>query len=420
MSSKNFESVLRKSESSQNSKTTKKKVFGVYGEVKRTKPTPKINVTKEKITEIFDARIDILTIDSVIKNNFEKELGSLEQMKEDLAALILIKSRSPYETDRRNAQREEEIIRRRVRGIEFGARLSMYLWRTNDIIEKYKTLLPKSRIGFSTEVPNSEELQKLSLDFLRIAKDYIKLENFKGLKVTADTCPVCLIPVFQRSDESGFAVCKCGVILDILNPAPSYNDSKRVNCSTRFKHNAKIYLDDAMDRFECKQGEIGDHIMKAIFKQMDLHGLTRDTVKKDDIYRFLTIEKLSDGYADINAIYCSITGASPPDISKYRLELLEMSAQFEPVCKRVVENRTNALTVLWKLYMFLKLLDYPCGREEFYCLKTTTKQEEHQHYWDLIIKELIELYPNEKTSNGKARWRHLTKDKKTTFKKTSK
>jgi len=391
--------------------TPEAKVFG-SSERKPTRPTHAEKEKKsqtEKVKKV-DSRVDILTIDSVIKSNFEKDIGTIESLLDDVATYVLIQARSPFDSDKRNAQKEEEILRRRIQGIQTGAGLSLYLFRTDTLIQKYKSVLPKTRVALASEEEKSEELNQVVLDYLRIAKEYIKLENFKGLYSSGEECPECGSTVFHKTEEHGITVCECGVAIDVLNVAPSYNDSKRVNCSTRFKHNAKVYLEDAIDCFECKQGEISEATIKVVLEQMELHGLTSKTVKKDDIYRFLTVKKLSDSYKDINAIYCFVTGEAPPDLSQYRAELLEMSSQFEPVCKKVVTKRTNALTVLWKLYMFLSLLDYPCSREDFYCLKTTSKQEEHQQSWDKIIENLIELYPNEKTSNGKPRWRHLVHD----------
>ena len=390
-----------------------KKVFGESS----PNHTPKSRTADRRETDDpdpkvkrVDSRVDILTIDAIIKNNFEKDIGTIDQMKEDISTLIMIQVRSPFESDQRTAQKEEEILRRRVQGIELGVGLSLYLLRSDALIEKYKRLLPKTRVALSKTQVNSEEINQVVLEYLRVAKDYVELDNFKNLYPSGEQCPKCGSTIFHKTEENGITVCECGVAIDVLNVASSYNDSKRVNCSTRFKHNAKVYLEDAIDCFECKQGEIPEETINLVLEQMELHGLTPQTVKKDDIYRFLTVKKLSDNYKDINAIYCSVTGAKPPDLSKIRAELLEMSSQFEPVCKKVATKRTNALTVLWKLYMFLRLLDYPCNREDFYCLKTTTKQEEHQQTWDKIIEELVEMYPNDKTSSGKARWRHLVRD----------
>lgn len=390
------------------SQKPKPKVFGVSSGKSKSSKHEEKHQKSEKIKKM-DSRVDIITIDGVIKSNFEKDIGTVEDLIKDAALFVMIQTSSPFDSDKKTAQRQEEIIRRRIQGIETGAGLSLYLLRTEPLIEKYKNLRPKS-VKIFAEEEDSEELNKVVLEYLRIAKEYIKLENFKGFSATEEECSACGGTVFFKTEEHGITVCECGLAVDVLNVAPSYNDSKRVNCSTRFKHNAKVYLEEAMDCYECKQGEIPETTINIVLEQMKLHGLTSKTVTKDDIYNFLTVKKLSDSYRDINAIYCSITKTPPPDLSKYRNELLEMSAQFEPVCKQVVVGRTNALTVLWKLYMFLSLIDYPCGREDFYCLKTISKQEEHQQLWDKIIDELIELYPMEKTSNGKNRWRHMELD----------
>lgn len=397
--------------SSKPKEAPKKKVFGGQApkKKKQSKEPQEDAEPGEKVKKV-DSRVNILTIDAIIKSNFSKDQDTVEKIKEDINMMILIQLKSPFEDDQRTAQKEEEILRRRMQGLELGVGLSIYLLRTDALIEKYKKLLPKTRVALSKTPINSKEAEAVVLDYLRIAKDYIELENFKNLETVEEKCSKCGSTIFFKTEENGITVCECGIEVDMLNVAASYNDSKRVNCSTRFKHNAKVYLEEAIDCFECKQGEIPEETINLVLEQMKLHGLTPKTVKKDDIYRFLTDKKQSDSYKDINAIYCSITGAEPPDLSEYRAELLEMSLQFEPACKKVAVKRTNALTVLWKLYMFLRLLDYPCNREDFYCLKTVAKQEEHQQTWDKIIDELMEMHPNDLTPSGKARWRHLVRD----------
>lgn len=364
--------------------------------------------SEPKVKKI-DAKVNILTIDSVIKNNFVKDIGSIDQMKEDLKGLLAIIAFSPYSDDRATAEKQEDILRRRIKGIQLGSGLTVYQLLSDPLIRKYRELVPTTRKAFG-DPEKSSDVQKIVADYLKIARNYIDLENFRGLEAQSEPCQECGSVVFEKTEEYGITVCDCGLAKDILNVAPSYNDSKRVNCSTRFKHNARVYLEDAMDSFECKQGEISPNTLAIVKKEMALRGVTPKNVSKDDIYSYLTMNRLSESYADINAIFCSITGSDPPDLTEYRAELLEMSSQFEPVCKRLISDRVNALTVLWKLYMFLCLLDYPCSRQDFYCLKTTIKQEEHQSAWDMVINELIELYPNDKTSKGKARWRHLEKD----------
>lgn len=373
-----------------------------------------------KVTKV-DSQINILTIDSIIKSNFEKDIGSIDDMKNDVMDYLSIIMFSPYQNEKDQAQKQSDILSRRIKGIQFGVGLTGYLLKTTHLIESYKKIVPRVRkaYGAKIDVEQANNTQKIVLDFLKIAREYIDLENFVGLQSGVEPCPECNSTNFQKTEEFGITVCECGLAIEILNVAPSYNDSKRVNCSTRFKHNAKGYLEEAIDDWECKQGIISQTTLAIVKEEMKARGMEPHEVTKDDIHSWLTVKKLSESYADINAIYCAITGKPPPDLSKYRAELLEMSAQFEPVCKRLISDRTNALTVLWKLYMFLCLLDYPCSREDFYCLKTTVKQEEHQAAWDLVIGELIKLHPTDKTSNGKARWRDLKLDRHVSYKRPS-
>ena len=122
----------------------------------------------------------------------------------------------------------------------------------------------------------------------------------------------------------------------------------------------------------------------------------------------MTEKKLSDYYADINLIYFKITTKNPPDITEYRTELLEMHDQLEEAYMEVKdEERLNSLNVNWKLYKLLQLLGYECKKDDFFCLKTPTKQGEHEQKWFDMIEYLKKKYPNAVTSYGAKRWRHV-------------
>ena len=85
-----------------------------------------------------------------------------------------------------------------------------------------------------------------------------------------------------------------------------------------------------------------------------------------------------------------------------------MFDQTEEAYKEVKDfDRMNSLNVNWKLYKLLQLLDYPCKKDDFFCLKTPTKQGEHEEKWEEMIYLLQEKYPDAKTSKGKKRWRYI-------------
>ena len=164
-----------------------------------------------------------------------------------------------------------------------------------------------------------------------------------------------------------------------------------------------------MNRFEAKQNtEIGEDVLEILKREMKLHGLTAKTLTKDHLYMFLSENKLSDYYADINLIFFLLTDTNAPDITKYRAELLEMFDQLEAAYKLIKDDdRLNSLNVNWKLYKLLQLLDYPCKKDDFFCLKTPTKQGEHEEKWYDMIEHLKSQFPDTNTSFGKRRWRHV-------------
>jgi len=118
---------------------------------------------------------------------------------------------------------------------------------------------------------------------------------------------------------------------------------------------------------------------------------------------------MSKQYADINLIHFLITGEKPPDITRYRNELFEYIDQVDEAYEKVKDPiKINSLNVNWKLYKLLQILDYPCRRDDFFCLKTPSKQKEHEETWYNMIEYLSKKYPGARTPNGKPRWRHIT------------
>ena len=121
---------------------------------------------------------------------------------------------------------------------------------------------------------------------------------------------------------------------------------------------------------------------------MKLHGLTKETVTKDQLYMFLSERKLSKHYEDLNLLFHIITGVKCPNISHLEDQLLELFDQQEEKLTEVLEDtRDNSLNVNYKLYKLLQKLGYPCCKDEFYILKTKAKEDEH----DEALKECWEL-----------------------------
>lgn len=444
---------------------------------------------------------NILYIDEQIRKLLISKISTLDELRKDLSGMLWIINNSSDKVDKIQAERESAMLRRRIQDVEGGFDLAFYILRTSDLLDEYRSLVAETENkGFfvkqdpASEGTNAKNFRKNQIisEFLRIARQYIPLENFQVRKKKGAFCDNCHTSSnLRESDDSSIFICSCGNQIEILDDAPTFKDAERVNMSTRYRYTCRGHFIEAMNRFEGKQNtEIGDHVLQIIREQMELHHLTTGpdtdailgnpgdsnnlspssripigteissvgvpgkgklatifvipqiggsaTVKvrdanwlaigqrvyiegagyftvnsttnftKEHLYMFLCENRLSDFYADINLLYFLLTQINPPDITKYRTELLEMFEQLEEAYQEIKDDdRLNSLNVNWKLYKLLQLLDYPCKKDDFFCLKTPNKQGEHEEKWHSMINYLKSRYPTLNTSFGKRRWRHV-------------
>ena len=73
--------------------------------------------------------------------------------------------------------------------------------------------------------------------------------------------------------------------------------------------------------------------------------------------------------------YFKITNKSPPDITLIRMELLELLEFITEAYEGVFGEIDNSLNINWILYKLLQIVDFKCNREDFFCLKTSTKED---------------------------------------------
>lgn len=377
--------------------------------------TRKDDTQRENEFRIDVETCDILFIDEQIKRKLTSKISTLQEMQQDLITLLWILQNSEDPVDRIGADKESALLRKKIKDIEGGFELALYLLKTTDMLDEYKTIISGTAAkSFIRDLRPRDEAKifrknQIVLEFLRIAKQYVNLENFKQKQRNTPLCDVCHSGNLRESDDNSIFICACGNQIEVLDDAPTFKDAERVNMSTRYTYTCRGHFNEAMNRFEGKQNtEISQNVLDILKREMVLHGLTPKTFTKDHLYMFLSENKLSDFYADINLIYFLITSTDAPDITKYRNELFEMFDQLEEAYQIVKDDdRLNSLNVNWKLYKLLQLLDYPCKKDDFFCLKTPTKQGEHEETWYAMIEYLRAQYPNVNTSFGKKRWRHL-------------
>jgi hypothetical protein len=375
---------------------------------------------KNRPEKIDVTTCDILYIDEQIKKNLRSKISTLEDLHDNLTKLLWIADNGDS-LDKKSAKTETLLLRRAIQDIEGGFGLTLYLLKTTDLLEEYKKIVEETKCNSFMRAPNGDDASsaakthrkvEIISSFLRIAKEYIDISSYQIKRATA--CDYCHGSSLRAGISESTLLCEtCGAEMDLLDDAPTFRDAERVNMSSRYQYTSRGHFIDAMNRFEGKQNTvIPDDVINILKEQLRLHGLdvltAKDKITKDHIYMFLEQGKLSDYYADINLIFFIITGINPPDITGHRPELLEMYDQLEDAYASVKDpQRMNSLNVNWKLYKLLQILDYECRKDDFFCLKTPAKQDEHGEKWHDMIEYLRHKYPDAKTTKGKRRWRHI-------------
>lgn len=326
-------------------------------------------------------RKDIFLIDLHIKEILLEKIQNLDYYSDELETMIWI-TESGNEEEETQAKIEIKKLRQTIKNLEFGIEYGYYLLRTEDILTQYRRIFKKESNQFlilqkEEKDPNEERREELLDKFISIARSYVEIEyepNSKKIK-----CSNCKSTEIEENEEECIKTCKgCGYTMDILDETPSFKDTDRINMSSKYKYSLVGRFLDTMKKYQGKQSKNVDGVLSIIKKEMRSHNISKEELHKDHIYLFLQKEKLTNHFEDINLIHSRITGVPAPDISMYEKTLLDLFNIQENAYSLVKDpDRDNSLSVLYKLYKLLQKIGFDVRREDFYFLRTPTKEEEH-------------------------------------------
>nr|QBK86288.1 MAG: late transcription factor 3-like protein [Marseillevirus LCMAC102] len=352
----------------------------------------------EKTSKINAQDYNIFHIDTKIREHLFNNIKSIPELQNKLSNMLWIIHNGSDSTQKVMANQQVSLLRKRIQDRESTLELALYIFMTLDILQDYRKLVELSGDeNFVIATPtkfdtNLSKMDVLIARYLCIAQDYIEIENFSH-KPQKMTCPACQELEFTLSiDDESIYICKsCRTEIEILDDAPSFKDTDRVNMSSKYTYTKKGHFIDAERRFQGTQNVDPQKIQYAVSvlkDQMEKHNLIANqnqptSVSKDHIYMFLSEQGLSGHYADLNLLFHIITGEPCPDISMYEDKLNENFDQQEEAQRIQDTDRVNSLNVNYKLYKLLQHNGYPCKKEDFYILKTKTKEDEH----DETLKE---------------------------------
>ncbi len=361
-------------------------------------PTTRRISTQRAVRKFNASDCDIVYIDTVIKELLLAQLSTLPQLKNDLSVMLWILSNGTN-ADKVTAKEQIAMFRRRLSDLEFGFEYGYYLLRTEELIDEFKKLAPQTTnssfvIFEAPKISQSEQRRnEIRSIYLNIAKEYVEITNLdpRSRKMQCE----CGATDFDYDEDSNYSCRECGVIVEVLDDAPSYKDTDRINMSSRYRYTLNGRFCDTMKKYQARQNKtILPRVIDTIKEEMERHRLSAEEVTKEHLYMFLHDNDMSSHYEDINLIHARITGIPAPDISQYEEELVELFLQMEDAYSKVKNPmRHNSVNVWYKLYKLMQHVGIPCSREDFYFLKTPTVQREHdqkmEEVWKLLGWEWI-------------------------------
>lgn len=345
------------------------------------------------------AEYNIFHIHAKILEHLGEKITSVPELISELKSLSILMN-AGNEIEKISATQQSKMLRKRIVDLEGTFELMVYRMKTEGIVEEYRSTLGTGSRSFmsvakieNVDIERERKLSKLTTDFMRVAMNYINVEDLV-IKPSTIRCPSCDSIKLDLSlkDDHIYICTECGTEVETLDNTPTFKDTDRVNMSSKYSYSRKGHFLDAKKRYQGIQNTDPTHIQAAVNTVLDTmkkHRLVAEqnvssstgmkSVTKDHVHMFLSEQDLSQHYDDINLIFHIITGVPCPQFSP---ELdMALNEDFDAIDEILQENKSeddiNSLNVNFKLLCLLKRRGFPCRRDEFYILKTKAKEDEH-------------------------------------------
>lgn len=346
------------------------------------------------------AEYNIFHIHAKILDHLHEKITSVPELMKELESLTVLMD-AGNEIERISASQQSKMLRKRIVDLEGTFELMVYRMKTEGIVEEYRRTLGTGSRSFmvsakieDVDIERERKLSKLTTDFMRVARNYINIEDLV-IKPSTIRCPSCDSIKLDLSlkDDHIYICTECGTEVETLDNTPTFKDTDRVNMSSKYSYSRKGHFLDAKKRYQGIQNTDPTLIQAAvdiILETMKKHRLVADQsecdrnkgmkkVTKDHVHMFLSEQELSQHYDDINLIYHIITGEPCPQFSpELDMGLNEDFDRLDEVLEETKgDDDINSLNVNFKLLCLLKRRGFPCRRDEFYILKTKEKENDH-------------------------------------------
>jgi len=407
------------------------------------KPKKQIDLTDDINESLIKGNlqgIDLVQLDSVIKNRLEWNTDTINDYKQRIDAiddLFTEDEESEYEmfTDsKRESLKLKKIeLEEKINDIQTSTKLAEYICKSQDLLSKYVSVssVPISRSFINKEsnkerLHNEKEKADITDKFLEMASVFIPINMYKPQKENVSVCSNCNENVFEKA--SGCIVCRnCGQEKSSLNKDYKFTDSTRINIHTKYKYDRKSHFRDAINQYQGKQNKrIDKKVFSDVDEQFYLHNLLEysdemeeqkhkifvylaepvkknaveegilakfyefhSQITKEHIYMFLSETKNNKHYEDVNLIHQRFTGIPCADISHLEDILFKDFEAFENVFETFDDiDRSSFLNGQYVLYQFLRRHKFKCEESDFSILRTRERLVDHDEIYGRVCHVL--------------------------------
>jgi|UniRef100_A0A6C0H4J5 hypothetical protein len=360
-----------------------------------------LNESSERIKAMSE--LDILSIDSNIRKNFEDEFAKLPDHEEKLLEIEeSLKNENLRRRIRLSLEKARLELLAHIDDLKTNRNYHFYIMETLPFIEHYKDILKTPvKVSFMGKLVKKDKDKINVIDlYLEAAVKYVNIE-FENVKPQRITCPNCFNKKdFDIIDGNTYICTKCYARQTVMKHNSSYTDIDRVNISSKYTYDRKVHFRDCINQYQGKQNStIHQKIYDDLEMQFKRHHLLRGgidaskevkfaDVTKNHILIFLKELGYSKHYENVHLIHYNFTGIKPDDISYLEEQLLDdfdvLTDLYDKRFKYI--ERKNFINTQYVLFQLLRRHRHPCKKEEFIILKTIDRKFFH----DEICKDLFE------------------------------
>ena len=352
------------------------------------------------------SELNILNIDTNIRENFEKEFKKLIDHEKKLQEINhSIENKNLSRRIKINLEKIKNDLCQYIEELKTKKNFFFYLMETVPFIEEYKKILETPvKVSFiGKPVKNNKVKERIINDYLKIASKYLDITLEKNDELQKISCQNCLNQKdFEVINGNTYICTKCYARQIIMKHDSSYNDINRVDTSSKYMYDRKVHFRDCIKQYQGKQNStIPQKVYDDLEEQFSRHHLLDENSETDKKLKFKNITKkhilmflkelnYAKHYENVNLIHCNFTGIQPDDISHLETQLLNdfdlLTDLYDKKFKHI--NRKNFINTQYVLYQLLCKYHHPCKKEEFIILKTIDRKFFHDEICKILFEEL--------------------------------